>query len=43
VLVLIRERTPVRAALLERLQKLRLISHVGQYPLSMLTPAPAMA
>ncbi len=32
VLVLIRERTPVRAALLERLRKLRLISHLGPYP-----------
>jgi len=32
VLVLIRERTPVRAALLERLPNLRLISHLGPYP-----------
>jgi D-3-phosphoglycerate dehydrogenase len=32
VLVLIRERTPGRAALLERLQKLQLISHLGPYP-----------
>src|SRR5437016_2963305 len=32
VLVLIRERTPVRGALLERLRKLRLISHLGPYP-----------
>jgi D-3-phosphoglycerate dehydrogenase len=31
-LVLIRERTPVRAALLERLDKLRLISQVSAYP-----------
>ena len=31
-LVLIRERTPVGAALLERLDKLRLISHLGPYP-----------
>jgi D-3-phosphoglycerate dehydrogenase len=31
-LVLIRERTPVRAALLERLRNLRLISHLGPYP-----------
>lgn len=31
-LVLIRERTPVRAALLERLPKLKMISHVGPYP-----------
>src|SRR5207244_5455352 len=32
ILVLIRERTPVRASLLERLRKLRLISHLGPYP-----------
>jgi D-3-phosphoglycerate dehydrogenase len=32
VLVLIRERTPVRAPLLQRLEKLRLISHLGPYP-----------
>jgi D-3-phosphoglycerate dehydrogenase / 2-oxoglutarate reductase len=32
VLVLIRERTPVRAALLEQLPNLRLISHLGPYP-----------
>ena len=31
-LILIRERTPVRAPLLERLNKLRLISHLGPYP-----------
>ena len=31
-LVLIRERTPIRAALLERLPKLRLISQVSVYP-----------
>jgi len=31
-LVLIRERTPVRANLLERLGSLRLISHLGPYP-----------
>jgi D-3-phosphoglycerate dehydrogenase / 2-oxoglutarate reductase len=31
-LALIRERTPIRAALLERLDKLRLISQVGVYP-----------
>jgi D-3-phosphoglycerate dehydrogenase len=32
VLTLLRERTPIRAALLERLDKLRLISQVGVYP-----------
>jgi D-3-phosphoglycerate dehydrogenase len=32
VLVLIRERTPVGASLLERLHNLRLISHLGPYP-----------
>jgi D-3-phosphoglycerate dehydrogenase / 2-oxoglutarate reductase len=32
VLVLIRERTPLRAALLERLPNLRLVSHLGPYP-----------
>ncbi|MGO9059083.1 MAG: D-2-hydroxyacid dehydrogenase family protein [Candidatus Binataceae bacterium] len=31
-LVLIRERTPIQAALLERLPKLKMISHVGPYP-----------
>jgi D-3-phosphoglycerate dehydrogenase / 2-oxoglutarate reductase len=31
-LVMIRERTPVTAPLLERIDKLRLISHSGQYP-----------
>jgi len=31
-LVLIRERTPIRAPLLERLDKLRLISQAGVYP-----------
>src|SRR2546430_9455141 len=31
-LVLIRERTPIRAPLLERLDKLRLISQAGGYP-----------
>lgn len=31
-LVLLRERTPIRAALLERLDRLRLISHIGVYP-----------
>src|SRR5258705_13562905 len=31
-LVLIRERTPIRAALLERLDKLRLISQAGGFP-----------
>ena len=31
-LVLIRERTPVQGALLERLPKLKMISHVGPYP-----------
>ena len=32
VLVLIRERTPIRRALLDRLHNLRLISHLGPYP-----------
>jgi D-3-phosphoglycerate dehydrogenase / 2-oxoglutarate reductase len=32
VLVLIRERTPLRSALLERLPRLRLVSHLGPYP-----------
>jgi D-3-phosphoglycerate dehydrogenase / 2-oxoglutarate reductase len=31
-LVLIRERTPIRAPLLERLERLRIISQVGPYP-----------
>jgi D-3-phosphoglycerate dehydrogenase len=31
-LTLLRERTPIRAALLERLDKLRIISQVGVYP-----------
>ncbi|HWN55631.1 MAG TPA: D-2-hydroxyacid dehydrogenase family protein, partial [Methylomirabilota bacterium] len=31
-LALLRERTPIRAPLLERLDKLRLISQVGVYP-----------
>ena len=31
-LALIRERTPIRAPLLERLDRLRLISQVGVYP-----------
>src|SRR5688572_17043299 len=40
-LVLIRERTPIRAPLLERLGKLKLISQLSQYPQSTSTPAPA--
>ena len=32
VLVLIRERTPIRAALIERLDKLRMITQVGVFP-----------
>ncbi|HEV8143066.1 MAG TPA: D-2-hydroxyacid dehydrogenase family protein, partial [Methylomirabilota bacterium] len=32
VLVLIRERTPIRAALIERLPKLRMITQVGVFP-----------
>jgi D-3-phosphoglycerate dehydrogenase len=31
-LVLLRERTPIRAALLDRLDRLRMISHIGVYP-----------
>jgi D-3-phosphoglycerate dehydrogenase / 2-oxoglutarate reductase len=31
-LVLIRERTPIQAALLERLPRLKMISHLGPYP-----------
>jgi D-3-phosphoglycerate dehydrogenase / 2-oxoglutarate reductase len=31
-LALLRERTPIRSQLLERLSKLRIISHVGAYP-----------
>ena len=40
---LLRERTPLRAPLLERLDKLRLISQVGVFPTSTWRPAPAAA
>ena len=43
VLVLIRERTKIRDALLERLPKLKLISQRSVYPQSTSMPAPGLA
>jgi len=42
-LVLIRERTAIRAPLLERLPKLRLISQRSVYPISTSRPVPGWA
>ena len=43
VLVLIRERTKIRAPLLERLRNLKLISQRSVYRISTSTPAPGSA